>query len=178
MSAVAARPGEPAGESLRASLLSAVLIGIGVMAAVDELVMHQALAWHHFYDRATPRVGLLSDGLLHAAELVAVVAGFFWLADLRRRATLVVPAAWGGFLAGAGGFQVFVGVVDHKVLRVHRIRSGIDPLPYDLAWTAAGLALLACGVALAVRARRQVAPRRPAGGGARPVGAPRAGERS
>ncbi|MFC4058880.1 DUF2243 domain-containing protein [Planomonospora corallina] len=139
---------------LRPSLLSAALIGIGLMAAVDELVFHQLLAWHHFYDRATPQVGLFSDGLLHAAELVAIVGGFFWLSDLRRRAELVPAAAWGGFLLGAGGFQLFDGLVDHKLLRVHQIRYGVDLAPYDLAWNLAGALLLLCGAGLALRARR------------------------
>ncbi|WP_101789349.1 DUF2243 domain-containing protein [Nonomuraea indica] len=161
----AGAPQETARGPLRGSVLSALLIGIGVMAAVDELVFHRLLGWHHFYDRATPRVGLLSDGLLRAAELVAVVGGCFWLADLRRRAALVARAAWGGFLAGAGALQVFDGVVDRRVLRVHQLRSGVDPLPYDLAWNLAGLALLACGIALAVRAGgRPAATRAPDGG--------------
>jgi len=63
---------------------------------------HQLLGWHHFYDRSTPAVGLLSDGLLHAAELVALVAGFFWFADLRRRGAFVRLAGWSGLLTGAG----------------------------------------------------------------------------
>ena len=40
-----------------------VLIGIGLMAAVDEIIFHKQLGWHHFYDGATPAMGLLSDGL-------------------------------------------------------------------------------------------------------------------
>jgi uncharacterized membrane protein len=30
--------------------------------------------------------------------------------------------AWGGILAGFGGFNLFDGVVDHKLLRQHQIR--------------------------------------------------------
>lgn len=131
------------------------LIGAALIAAIDEIVFHQILAWHHFYDRATPRVALLSDGLLHAAELVAIVGGFFWLADLRRRAALLPMAAWGGLLAGAGAFQLFDGVVDHKVLRVHQVRYGVDLPVYDIAWNAVGVVLLAVGVAVAARARRR-----------------------
>ncbi|MCU1425319.1 MAG: hypothetical protein JWM51_1610 [Microbacteriaceae bacterium] len=55
------------------------------MAAVDEIVFHQLLAWHHFYDRATSDLALVSEGLLHAAELIALVAGFFLLAAARHR---------------------------------------------------------------------------------------------
>jgi len=130
------------------------LIGAAVMAAVDEIVFHQVLAWHHFYDRSTPAVGLLSDGLLHTAELLALVAGFTLYADLRRRGALSVPHAWAGLFLGLGGFQLFDGVVDHKVLRLHQVRYGVDLLPYDLAWNAAGLVLLAVGAALYVRAAR------------------------
>jgi uncharacterized membrane protein len=115
------------------------------MAAIDEIVFHQILAWHHFYDRATPTVALLSDGLLHAAELVILVAGIFLVADLRRRDALVTRSAWGGFLLGAGAFQLFDGVVDHKLLRVHQIRYGVQLLPYDLAWNACAAVLIAIG---------------------------------
>ena len=138
----------------RRTLGAAALVGVGVMAAVDEIVFHQVLRWHRFYDGATPAVGIVSDGLLHAASLTAVVVGFFVVADLRRRGTWA--AGWGraGFLLGAGGFQLFDGVVDHKLLRIHQVRYGVDLLPYDLAWNAAGAVLLAVGVGLWLRARR------------------------
>jgi len=122
------------------------------MAAVDEIVFHQVLGWHHFYDRSTPAVGLLSDGILHAAEVIALVAGGYGLADLARRRTLVARAAWAGGFLGAGGFQLFDGLVNHKVLQVHQVRYGVpDLLPYDLAWVGAGAALLLVGLVLARR---------------------------
>ena len=132
------------------------LIGAAVMAAVDEIVFHQVLAWHHFFDRSTPAVGLVSDGLLHTAELLGLVAGFVLYADLRRRDALAPAHAWAGLFLGLGGFQLFDGVVDHKLLRLHQIRYGVDALPYDLVWNGAALVLLAVGAVLAVRARRLV----------------------
>ncbi|MBO1751669.1 DUF2243 domain-containing protein [Actinotalea sp. BY-33] len=140
----------------RRSVWVAALIGVGVMAAVDEIVFHQILAWHHFYDRSTSDVALLSDGLLHAAELVALVAGIFLMADLSRRQALSWPSAWGGFLLGAGGFQLFDGIVTHKVLQLHQVRYDVDLLPYDLAWNLAGGALLVFGVILVARAGRSL----------------------
>ena len=128
------------------------------MAAIDEIVFHQLLAWHHFYDHATLPVALFSDGLLHTAEIVVLVAGFFGLADLRRRRALAPVSAWGGFFLGAGGFQVFDGIVDHKVLQVHQIRYGVNLLPYDLVWNAVGVVLLLIGVALARRGRTEASP--------------------
>jgi uncharacterized membrane protein len=131
------------------------LIGAAVMAAVDEIVFHQLLGWHHFYDRSTTAVGLLSDGLLHTAELLALVAGFFLYSDLRRRHALAPAHARAGFFLGLGAFQLFDGLVDHKLLRVHQIRYGVDVTPYDWAWNVAGLVLLGTGVLLAVRAGRR-----------------------
>lgn len=136
------------------------VIGVGVMAAVDEIVFHQLLAWHHFYDRSTTRIGLLSDGLLHATELLLLVTGFFLLADLRRRGTLHVRRGWAGLLLGAGGFQLFDGVVNHKVLRLHQVRYDVELLPYDLAWNAGAVVLLALGLVLASTGR---GTRRPPG---------------
>lgn len=124
------------------------LLGVALMAAVDEIVFHQILGWHHFYDRSTPAVGLLSDGLLHAVEVIALVGGFFLLADARRRPRFRPRATWAGLLTGAGLFQLWDGVVDHKVLRVHQVRYDVDLLAYDIAWIASGAALLAVGLVL------------------------------
>ncbi|MFF8974539.1 DUF2243 domain-containing protein [Streptomyces sp. NPDC014995] len=144
------------------SLAVCGLIGVAVMAAVDEIVFHQILHWHHFYDRSTPGIGLLSDGLLHTAELLALVAGFFLFADLRRRRALAPAHARAGFLLGLGAFQLFDGIVDHKLLRLHQIRYGVDVTPYDWAWNTGGLILLLVGVALTVRAHRRTRNRPPA----------------
>ena len=137
----------------RRLLIATVLIGIGVMAAIDEIVFHQILAWHHFYDGSTTGVALLSDGFLHAAELVAIVAGFFMFADLRERGVTDPTLALSGGFLGAGGFQVFDGLINHKVLRLHQIRYDVDILPYDLAWNAAGIATIIIGLILARKAR-------------------------
>nr|WP_308409113.1 DUF2243 domain-containing protein [Streptomyces sp. AC558_RSS880] len=139
----------------RRSLLVCAVIGAAVMAAVDEIVFHQILHWHHFYDRSTSGAGLVSDGLLHTAELLALVAGFFLFADLRRRHALSPAHAWGGIFLGLGAFQVFDGVVDHKLLRLHQIRYGVDVTPYDWAWNLTGLALLLVGLGVVARAVRQ-----------------------
>ena len=135
------------------SLRVALLIGVGVMAALDEIIFHQLLAWHHFYDQSTPAVSLLSDGLLHSGELIALVAGFFLLADLQRSRALVRRWAWAGFFLGAGGFQLFDGIIDHKVLQLHQVRYGVYLLPYDIVWNLAGVLLLLIGLGIWWRAR-------------------------
>ena len=146
----AVRPG-------RRLLVSGLLLGAGAMGAVDEIVFHQLLRWHHFYDRAGGDVGLVSDGLLHAATWSATVAGLALLADLRRRRSFVATRWWGAVLTGAGAFQLWDGVVDHKVLRVHQVRYGVDLTGYDLAWTGSAVVLLAAGALLLLRSRSRAA---------------------
>ncbi len=120
------------------SILSGVLIGIGVAGFIDETVFHQLLHWHHFYDKSTPTAGLVSDGFFHAASWLCIVAGIFLFADLQRRHATVPKRVWAGALLGWGGFQVYDGLVQHKVLGLHQIRYGVDLLPYDLGWDIGG----------------------------------------
>jgi uncharacterized membrane protein len=120
---------------------------------VDETVFHQLLHWHHFYDRSTPTVGLVSDGIFHAFGWFALVAGLFWFASLRRTG-LLAPRRWvGGLLTGAGGFQLYDGTVQHKLLGLHQIRYDVDLLPYDVVWNLVAVLLLIVGVVLLVRSR-------------------------
>jgi uncharacterized membrane protein len=138
-------------------VLSGVLLGVGFASFVDEAVFHQLLHWHHFYDRSTPAAGLVSDGLFHAFGWFATVAALFLFADLRRRQALDVRRWWAGLLLGAGGFQLYDGTVQHKLLGLHQIRYGVDIAPYDWVWNIVAVLLLAGGAVLlssrAVRAR-------------------------
>src|SRR4029453_15488137 len=60
-----------------------VLVGIGIAGPLDEVVLHQLLGWHHFYDRSTPSVGLLSDGLFHILSTALLVIGVIQLVERR-----------------------------------------------------------------------------------------------
>jgi len=92
------------------------------------------------------------DGVAQG-EAVAIVGGFFLVADLRRRQALAVRSAWAGVVTGLAVFQLFDGIVDHKVLRVHQVRYGVDLLPYDLAWNLVGVVLLVAGLVMLRRSR-------------------------
>ena len=146
-------PGTAALRPHRRNVLSGVLVGVGIAAFVDEVIFHQLLQWHHFYDQSTAAAGLFSDGLFHAFGWFAVVAGLFLFADLRRRGILI-PARWAGaVLLGTGAFQLYDGTVQHKLLNLHQIRYEVELLPYDLAWNAAAVLMLGAGIFLLVRTR-------------------------
>lgn len=148
-------PPATASHEARHSLWFAAIAGAGAMAGIDEIVFHQLLQWHHFFDHATPAVGIVSDGLLHAAELLAIAIGTFLLLDLAQRKRLAARWAWAGLFLGMGGFQLFDGIVSHKILRIHQIRYDVDLLVYDLAWNLTAAALLLVGVTLYRRARQR-----------------------
>ena len=135
------------------SMSAAVMLGIGVMATLDEIIFHQLLSWHHFFDWSTPAFGLFSDGLLHSAELILLVFGSFLFADLLGRHALKQKLAWAGFFFGMGGFQLFDGIIDHKLLGLHQVRYVNNVLPYDIAWNVFGLLLLVLGYIILRRVR-------------------------
>lgn len=141
------------------NVLSGGLLGVGFAAFVDETVFHQLLHWHHFYDRSTPAVGLVSDGIFHAAGFFAAVAALFLFADLRRRSLFDALRWWGGILAGAGAFQLYDGTVQHKLMRLHQIRYGVSLAPYDWTWNIIAVVLIIAGALLLLRGRRRAAGR-------------------
>ncbi|WAP51558.1 DUF2243 domain-containing protein [Arthrobacter sp. ATA002] len=141
----------------RRNVLSGVLVGIGIAAFVDEVIFHQLLQWHHFYDKSTTAAGLFSDGLFHAFGWFAVVAGLFLFADLRRR-SMLLPARWAGaILLGTGAFQLYDGTVQHKLMGLHQIRYDVPLLPYDLLWNASAALMILAGAVLLHRTRHDTA---------------------
>lgn len=146
-------------------VVAGVIIGIGLAGTLDEIVLHQMLDWHHFLDRAEPdgtvgavarQVGLLSDGLFHLFSATLLAIGFILL--LRAGATALRGSGQrlaGAVLAGAGGFNLYDGVIHHKLLGVHQVRRGVDNLlPYDLAFIGIALVALVAGILLLRRDRR------------------------
>ena len=88
------------------NLWAGILFGLGLVAFLDEVIFHQLLQWHHFYDRSTTRIGILSDGLFHAFSWFATVGSLFMVADLRRR-NAWWPKRWvGATLIGLGAFPI------------------------------------------------------------------------
>ena len=135
-----------------------VLAGIGIAGTLDEVVLHQLLGWHHFYDRSTPSAGLLSDGLFHILSTALLVIGVIQLVERRRTTPDPPRLALAGILLGAGGFNLYDGTIQHKLLGLHQVRAGVpNNLPYDLAFLAIATTVTLAG-ALLLRPARQPTP--------------------
>lgn len=137
------------------NLWSGFLFGIGLVAFIDETVFHQLLHWHHFYDKSTTDIGLVSDGLFHAFSWFATIGSSFMFADLHRRNAFWLTRWWGGVLLGAGIFQLYDGTIQHKLMRLHQIRYNVNILPYDLTWNIIAIAMIVAGTILIIRTRRR-----------------------
>lgn len=140
------------------NLWSGVIFGVGLIAFIDETVFHQLLRWHHFYDRSTTDIGLISDGLFHAFSWFATIGGLFMFADLRRRNALWLTRWWGGVLFGVGGFQLYDGIIQHKLMRIHQIRYVDNLIIYDLVWNTLAVLMIIIGLSLVVRTRNRQQP--------------------
>ena len=134
---------------MKRTIWSGVLAGFGLAAFLDETVFHQILHWHHFYDKSTMAVGLLSDGLFHAFGFTSLVVGL-------RRGGFVPKRWWGALLLGAGGFQLYDGTIQHKLLGLHQIRYHVTISPYDLTWNVLAVIMIIAGILL-MRGRAGVA---------------------
>lgn len=133
---------------IRPMLWSGVIIGIGVIGSLDEIVLHQLLQWHTFYVHTTPYWRIVSDGIFHFVSSALLLGGAMLLAwyrpllsDLIQLRTLLA-----GMLLGMGGFNLYDGTIQHKILQLHPVREGVtNSLPYDLAFNALALVLLLLG---------------------------------
>ena len=138
-------------EVSRRNMWSGILFGVGVIAFIDVTVFHQLLRWHHFYDKSTTDIGLISDGIFHAFSWFATIAGLFLFADLRRRNGLILQRWLGGVLLGVGVFQLYDGIIQHKWMRIHQIRYVDNVIVYDIVWNVGALIILLIGIYLLFR---------------------------
>ncbi|WP_404458931.1 DUF2243 domain-containing protein [Oceanobacillus kapialis] len=136
------------------NILSGILFGLGLAAFIDETVFHQLLRWHHFYDKSTTDIGLISDGLFHAFSWFATIGGLFLFADLRRRNALWLKRWWGSVLLGAGAFQLYDGIIQHKLMRLHQIRYVENVWLYDLLWNAIAVIMIVIGSIILLQTRK------------------------
>lgn len=137
-----------AAQTAKTVALTGAALGIGLMGALDEIVFHQLLQWHNFYVDTTQYWRIFSDGLFHIFTTTMLFLGAMRLWGQRRRVSSVVSGRpfWSGLLMGMGGFQLFDGIVNHKILQLHPVREGVDEIwLYDLAWNIPAALILLSG---------------------------------
>ncbi|WP_096155072.1 MULTISPECIES: DUF2243 domain-containing protein [Bacillus] len=133
------------------NVISGILFGLGLVAFIDETLFHQLLHWHHFYDKSTREIGLVSDGLFHAFSFFATIGGLFMLADLKRRNAFRKKRWWGAVIFGTGAFQLYDGIIQHKIMRIHQIRYVENVIIYDIVWNVIAIAMIIVGAILIYR---------------------------
>jgi uncharacterized membrane protein len=147
----------------RSILLTGVLIGIGLIASLDEALLHQVLQWHTLVWGTDERGRILSDGVLHVLSVALFVWGLVRVSSVPssvlrhgRRSLL------GATLIGAGAFNLYDGLIDHLALHLHLVNEFVCPdpqannslatcpadLPYEIVWLVIAVAILAAGLSL------------------------------
>lgn len=146
------------GAAAQIALRIGIVTGVGMAGTLDEVIFHQLLQWHNFYVQTTATWRIVSDGLFHLFSSAMLLVGTILLWRNRRLVARRGPG-WiliAGHLIGAGGFNLYDGTIQHKILQLHPIREGVDNmLVYDLAWNTTAIALLGAGWLLYRRARQQ-----------------------
>jgi uncharacterized membrane protein len=146
------------------------------MAFLDETLLHQLLQWHTFYWNTDQHGRILSDGLFHAFSTLLLLWGAFRL--WRGRDTWAWPnrdAIVAAILIGAGGFNLYDGIVQHAIFHFHLVNElvcsspesssdtilGIcrNDVPYEVVFDVVAVIVLSVGIIWWRRASREVAER-------------------
>jgi uncharacterized membrane protein len=152
---------EPETRQRRSVLLTGVLLGIGIIGFLDEAILHQLLQWHTFYWGTDQHGRILSDGLFHVFSTSLLLWGGYrlwrtprdWMQS--RRGALLAA-----ILIGAGGFNVYDGLIDHLAFHVHLVNEQVCPvvnannsiascpqdIPYEIVFTGIGIVVLVVGI--------------------------------
>jgi uncharacterized membrane protein len=139
-----------------------VVLGMGLVALADGIVLHMLLEWHHMVSSVHPPTTLAAmhvntywDGWFHTGAWLAVVLGvaLLWRAAQRGDAVPATRAFVGYVLIGVGAFNLAEGLVDHHLLRLHHVREIANPLLYDVAFLVVG-GVLPLALGWAMRRRR------------------------
>jgi uncharacterized membrane protein len=131
--------------------ISAFILGLGLLGAIDGIVFHQLLQWHHMIDHHNINFEIVTDGWF--TTLFSVLLFWGGIKIFRNAAMDQLGRRWqtfiGGILVGGGTFNLLEGIINHHILLVHRVRpSAENPLLYDLGFLAVGVILIMVGLVI------------------------------
>jgi uncharacterized membrane protein len=136
-----------------------VVLGVGLGAFVDGIVLHQILQWHNMLS-STKRwpaktlegmeANMRADGIFHAAAWLLVALGVWMLwSGVRKGGYVSGRALVGSMLFGWALFNLTEGIINHEILGIHHVREGGNEVAWDLAFLVVSLVVLICGWLLA-----------------------------
>jgi uncharacterized membrane protein len=144
-----------------------ILFGLGLGGFFDGIILHQVLQWHHMLSGWYPvntienlELNTFWDGIFHSTTYLFVLAGLFilWRTAQRRHLYWSSNLLVGSMLVGFGAFNCVEGVINHHLLRIHRVNE-IVPLEqriyWDIGFLAWGVVMLLVGFVLLRRGQRQ-----------------------
>ena len=141
-----------------------LLLGIGLGAFFDGILLHQILQVHAMLSAQVPldsmanmKTNMTADGLFHAFAWLATLAGVvsLWRSLNRPNSAPVSGFAFAGYmLAGWGWFNLIEGIVDHHILGVHHVVESLGLSIWDWLFLASGVLLIVIGHAM-TRARQR-----------------------
>ncbi|MDD9265788.1 DUF2243 domain-containing protein [Paenibacillus sp. GCM10023248] len=129
-------------------VVSSVILGMGLMGALDGIVFHQFLQWHHVIDHHNHRIELFSDGVFN---LFVTLLLFYSCVKIFRDAakealSFHTRAFAGSIVIGAGAFNLLEGLIDHQILGLHHVRpASANWLIYDMVYLLSGIVLIVAG---------------------------------
>jgi uncharacterized membrane protein len=131
----------------RSVLITGFILGVGLIGALDEIVLHQLLQWHNFYVHTTEFWRIFIDGVFHFTTTLLAAWGAARIWQNRRYYTPIDRRVLiAGILLGMGAFNLWDGTIQHKVLNLHQVREGVTNIaPYDIVFIGVALLLLLTG---------------------------------
>jgi len=128
--------------------IAGLILGLGLLGAIDGILFHQLLQWHHMVLSPNIKLEIFTDGLFTALFSAKLLWGGVKIYKDASKNEL--GHSWkiflGGIFIGGGSFNLVEGVIDHHILQVHRVKPlAENPLLYDLAFLAIGLLLVIIG---------------------------------
>jgi uncharacterized membrane protein len=148
----------------RPIVLAGLILGIGQAGFFDGIVLHQLLQWHHMFSSISSdttvsglELNTFGDGLFHLADWLITLIGIFllWQAG-KQKVNFSTRSFIGAFVLGFGLFNLFEGIIDHQILGIHHVRSGVHEFAWDMGFLVVNTVMVAIGGLVLQTERRKL----------------------